>query len=78
MERNYYGIAIRSNEGNLAGMKKAIHASLMHCASSQSRLLHDHCALLAAQAGSGTSKTKQIGQASTNMDLDFPCQLFLS
>ena len=41
--QNYYGIAIRSNVGNLAGMKKAIHASLMHCASCGSRLLHDHC-----------------------------------
>ena len=33
--QNYYGIAIRSNVGNLAGMKKAIHASLMHCASTE-------------------------------------------
>ena len=41
--QNYYGIAIRANVGNLAGMKKAIHASLMHCASSESRPLHDHC-----------------------------------
>ena len=41
--QNYYGIAIRSNVGNLAGMKKAIHASLMHCASSEARPLHDHC-----------------------------------
>ena len=40
---NYYGIAIRYNVGNLAGMKKVIHASLMHCASSEARLLHDHC-----------------------------------
>ena len=40
---NYYGIAIRSNVGNLAGMKKAIHASLMHCASSEACPLHDHC-----------------------------------
>ena len=28
--QNYYGIAIRSNVGDLAGMKKTIHASLMH------------------------------------------------
>ena len=41
--QNYYGIAIRSNVGNLAGMKKPIHASLMHCASSEFRLLHGHC-----------------------------------
>lgn len=41
--QNYYGIAIRCNVGNLAGMKKAIHASLMHCASSEARPLHDHC-----------------------------------
>lgn len=41
--QNYYGIAIRSNVGNQAEMKKAIHASLFHCASSESRPLHDHC-----------------------------------
>lgn len=41
--QNYYGIAIHANVGNLAGMKKAIHASLMHYASSESHLLHDHC-----------------------------------
>ena len=41
--QNYYGIAIRSNVGNLSGMKKAIHASLMHCASSEARKLHEHC-----------------------------------
>lgn len=41
--QNYYGIAIVSNVGNLAGMKKAIHASLMQCASSKYRPLHDHC-----------------------------------
>ena len=41
--QNYYGISIRSNVGNQAGMKKAIHASLCHCASSESRPLHDHC-----------------------------------
>ena len=41
--QNYYGIAICSNVGNLLGMKKAIHASLMHCASSKERNLHHHC-----------------------------------
>ena len=33
--QNYYGIAIKSNVGDLAQMKKAIHASLFHCASSE-------------------------------------------
>ena len=41
--QNYYGIVIHSNMGNLAGMKKAIFASLMHCASSAYYLLHGHC-----------------------------------
>ena len=41
--QNYYGIVIRSNVGNVPGMKKAIHASLMQCASSEARKLHDHC-----------------------------------
>ena len=46
--QNYYGIAIRSNVGNLAGMKKAIHASLMHCASTEQCPLHDHCSTASA------------------------------
>ena len=41
--QNYYGIAIRSNSGNLKGMKKSIRASLFHCASSERRNLHTHC-----------------------------------
>ena len=42
--QNYYGIAIRSNCGNLSAMKTAIHASLFHCASSADRKLHlQHC-----------------------------------
>ena len=41
--QNYYGIAIRSNSGNLAAMKKAIHATLFHCASSEKNKWHTHC-----------------------------------
>ena len=41
--QNYYGIAIRSNSGNLKGMKNSIHASLFHCASSERRNIHTHC-----------------------------------
>ena len=41
--QNYYGIAVRSNVGNLQGMKKAIHASLFHVASSKTNVWHDHC-----------------------------------
>ena len=41
--QNYYGIAIRSNSGDLSGMKSAIHASFFHCISSKKRNLHHHC-----------------------------------
>ena len=41
--QNYCGIAVRGNVGNLADMKKAIHVSLSHCASSKERILHNHC-----------------------------------
>lgn len=41
--QNYYGIAIRSNVGDLNGMKKAIHASFFHCVSSERRDPHTHC-----------------------------------
>ena len=41
--QNYYGISIRSNVGDLQKMKKAIHASLFHVASSEDNAWHDHC-----------------------------------
>ena len=41
--QNYYGIAIRSNANNLEGMKKAILASLFHCASSKNGEYHNYC-----------------------------------
>ena len=41
--QNYYGIAIRSNIGNLAAMKKGILALLFHVASSAKNMWHDHC-----------------------------------
>ena len=41
--QNYYGIAIRQNAGNKEGMKKAIHASLLHVASSSKNNWHNHC-----------------------------------
>ena len=41
--QNYYGIALRSNVGNLENMKKAILASLFHVASSESNSWHNHC-----------------------------------
>ena len=39
--QNYYGIAIRSNSGNLKSMKRDILASLWHCASTVSRPFHN-------------------------------------
>ena len=39
--QNYYGIAIRSNSGNLKSMKRDILASLWHCASTVSRSFHN-------------------------------------
>ena len=41
--QNYYGIAIRSNVGDLQKMKKAIGAVLFHCASSKENEWHDNC-----------------------------------
>ena len=36
--QNYYGIAVRSNAGNLEGMKKSVHTALLHVALLTSRL----------------------------------------
>ena len=60
--QNYYGIAIRSNSGNLAGMKSNILASLFHCALSSRRNLHNHCP-------DGASKIRQMEQTHINQGL---------
>jgi len=41
--QNFYGIAIRSNVGDLDKMKKAIYAVLFHVSSSSKNVWHDHC-----------------------------------
>ena len=41
--QNYYGIAVRSNIGDLKGMQSAINAALFHVASSKVNNYHDHC-----------------------------------
>ena len=42
--QNYYGIAIRQNKNDLAGMKKAVCATLFHVASSETNNFHfPHC-----------------------------------
>lgn len=56
--QNYYGIAINSNVGNLEEMKKAVAASLFHCASSEKRRLMN-TAHPGSFVGMDTSKGKQ-------------------
>ena len=41
--QNYFGIAVRTNAGDLEGMKKAIHASLFYVASTKDNEWHYHC-----------------------------------
>jgi len=41
--QNYYGVAVRSNKGDLEGMKSAILAGLFHCSSSEGREYHTYC-----------------------------------
>ena len=41
--QNYYGIAVRANSYNLAQMKKPIHGTLFHVASSANNNYHTHC-----------------------------------
>ena len=40
--QNFYGIAIRSNSGDLEAMKSTIYSCLFYCASSKRRNLHHH------------------------------------
>ncbi|GFX79273.1 hypothetical protein TNCV_695851 [Trichonephila clavipes] len=39
---NYYGIAVRSNVGNLNAMQQNVIATLYHCASNESRFCLQH------------------------------------
>ncbi|GFW19817.1 uncharacterized protein TNCV_3561201 [Trichonephila clavipes] len=41
--QNYYGIAVRSNVGNLTAMQQNVIAALYHCASSDKKPMHGQC-----------------------------------
>ncbi|GFU35528.1 uncharacterized protein TNCV_3852711 [Trichonephila clavipes] len=41
--QNYYGIAVRSNVGNLTAMQQNVIAALYHCASSDKKPIHGQC-----------------------------------
>ncbi|GFT10973.1 uncharacterized protein TNCV_1945241 [Trichonephila clavipes] len=41
--QNYYGIAVRSNVGNLSAMQQNVIAALYHCASSDKKPMHGQC-----------------------------------
>ncbi|GFW12896.1 uncharacterized protein TNCV_3328291 [Trichonephila clavipes] len=41
--QNYYGIAVRSNVGNLSGLQQNVIAALFHCSSSVEKLMHGQC-----------------------------------
>ncbi|GFV11259.1 uncharacterized protein TNCV_3723481 [Trichonephila clavipes] len=41
--QNYYGIAVRSNVGNLNAMQQNVIAALYHCASSDKKPMHGQC-----------------------------------
>ncbi|GFU24687.1 uncharacterized protein TNCV_3178271 [Trichonephila clavipes] len=43
--QNYYGIAIRSNIGNLEEMQRAVIAAFYHCCSGKSSTMHGQCPL---------------------------------
>ncbi|GFV55866.1 uncharacterized protein TNCV_390271 [Trichonephila clavipes] len=43
--QNYYGIAIRSNIGNLEEMQRAVIAAFYHCCSGKSNTMHGQCPL---------------------------------
>ncbi|GFT33741.1 uncharacterized protein LOC101238613 [Trichonephila clavipes] len=42
-KRNYYGIAIRSNVGNLQKMMSSVIAAFFHCVSGKNNSLHGQC-----------------------------------
>lgn len=41
--QNYYGIAIRSNVGNLQSMQKSVIAAFYHCCSNTKKSMHGQC-----------------------------------
>ncbi|GFV26313.1 uncharacterized protein TNCV_4029561 [Trichonephila clavipes] len=42
-KRNYYGIAVRSNVGNLSGLQQNVIEALFHCSSSVEKSMHGQC-----------------------------------
>ena len=72
--QNYYGIAIRSNIGNLEGMKKAILATLIHCASSSTKEYHTYCPI-GPESWCRFQSDKANGTASYKSGPGLPLQL---
>ena len=72
--QNYYGIAIRSNIGNLEGMKKAILATLFHCASSSTKEYHTYCPI-GPESWCRFQSDKANGTASYKSGPGLPLQL---
>ena len=67
--QNYYGIAIRSNVGDIEAMKKNIYASLFHVASSSKNNYHVHCPT-GPDSWYGYHKDKENFKAGPGLPLD--------
>ena len=75
----YYGFTVRGNVENLARMKKKNKNKKKNSHSYQScTVLQASPTPLAAQVGASTSKIKQTGQVSINMNLAFLWKLLLT
>ena len=72
--QHYYGIAVRSNSGNLQKMKTSIAAALFHAASSVDHNWHDHCPLEKI-AGVNITQIRQMDHHFINQVLDYQNKL---
>ncbi|GFU84209.1 uncharacterized protein TNCV_2488741 [Trichonephila clavipes] len=62
--QNYYGIAVRSNVGNLSGLQQNVIAALFHCSSSVEKPMHGQCPIEKI-VGATTSKHCLVAKSQT-------------
>ncbi|GFT15757.1 uncharacterized protein LOC101238613 [Trichonephila clavipes] len=67
--QNYYGIAIRSNVGNLQKMMSSVIAAFFHCVSGKNNSLHGQCPE-GSESWVVTKGQKQLGVPSKKLSKD--------
>ncbi|GFT36960.1 uncharacterized protein TNCV_175051 [Trichonephila clavipes] len=69
--QNYYGIAIKSNIGNLEEMQRTVIATFYHCCSGKSNTMHGQCPL-GSESWCAYQRAQSAGKVFYDKNADLP------